>query len=87
MKWLKVYSLILVVISLSLFITSFFIIDFFPVWYKFYMGHEILSSKMDKLYLFASNTIDQLRVYSILLLISSSVMYFTKRIKYYLYIL
>lgn len=87
MKWLKVYSLILVLISLSFFITSFFIIDFFPVWYKFYMGHEILSSKIDKLYSFASNTINQLRVYSILLLITSGVMYFTKRIKHYLYML
>jgi len=86
MRWLKIYSVILLNISLFFLIASFFNIDFFPLWYEYYWGHEVLSSKMDKLHFFALNTIMQLRVYSILLMITSGVMYFTKTIKQYLYV-
>jgi len=87
MRWLKIYSIILLNISLFFLIASFFIIDLFPLFYKFYTGHEILSSKMDKLYAYGSSVLEQLRAYSILLLITSSAMYFTKTIKQYLYVL
>jgi len=86
MKWLKLYSIILFVMSLFALIVSFFIIDLFPLFYKFYTGHEILSSKMDKLTAYATNIIEQLRVYSILLLITSSAIYLSKSIKQYVYV-
>jgi len=87
MKWLKVYALLVFILSLLVLVASFFIFDMFPVFYKFYTGHEILSSKMDKLYVYGSNLIEQLRAYSIFLLITSAVMYFTKTIKQYFYLL
>ena len=87
MKWLKLYSGILLLISVFVVILSFFIMDILPILYKFHMGHEIASSKMDKLLEYGSKIIDELRMYSILLLVTFSTVYFIKTIKQFFIVL
>ena len=87
MKWLKFYSTLLLVLSIFVLILSFFIMDVFPILYKFYMGHEIASHKIEKLLEFGSKIIDELRMYGILLLITFSVIYFLKTIKQFFIVL
>ena len=87
MKWLKLYSVILVIISILVVILSFFVMDVLPILYKFYMGHEIPSSKIDKLLEFGSKIIDELQMYGILVLITFSIVYFVKTIKQFFLVL
>ena len=87
MKWFKGYAVVLFVMSLLLLVLSFFFMDISPWLYQLYTGHEISSSKLDKLHTFALETIYQVRVYAILLLVTSLAIYRTKSIKAYGYLL
>jgi len=87
MKWIKSYSIIILSISILVIILSFYIIDFFPLLYKFYMGTEISSLKIDKLHIFGAKIIHELRIYSILAFVTFSIMYFIDTLKKYFIVL
>jgi len=87
MKWLKPYSIILLITSLSLLVTSFFVIDFLPSWCKFYIGNGLLDSKVNQLYLFSLNFTHELRIYSILLFFTASILYLIRTIEQYFSVL
>jgi len=87
MKWFKLYSIGILILSVGLIIGSFFIMDMLPMLYEFYMGHEISALKMDKLVSFGDTIIFDLKLYSIFLFVTFSVMYFMRTIQQYLILL
>ncbi|CAA6817536.1 MAG: Unknown protein [uncultured Sulfurovum sp.] len=86
MKWLKLYSVIVICISILVLVLSFFMMDVLPLLYKFYMGYEIASSKMDKLVAYGLEISNELRLYSLLLLVTFSTVYFLKTVKQFVVI-
>jgi len=87
MVWLKKYSITLLVISMLLGIFSFYIIDFIPILYKFYMGREIASSKIEMLNGFGFKLINELRIYLLLLIVTFGFIYFISTLKQYFIVL
>ena len=87
MKWLRGYSFILLVISVFLLLSSFFVVDILPVLYKMYMGYEISSSKLDKLVSFGLKITNELKLYALLLIVTALSLYFIKTLSQYFILL
>jgi len=87
MRWLKSYALLLVGISIVLVGLSFYMMDFLPMMYKLYTGSEISSEKMGKLVEFGLKIVGELKIFSVLLLLSSIAIYLVKSLKQYFLLL
>jgi len=83
MKWFKIYAVIVIVLSTFVAIVSFYMLDIIPILYKFYMGYEIASSKLNQLTTFSMKMSNELQIYAILSIFTFGVFYFTKRLKQY----
>jgi hypothetical protein len=66
---------------------SFYMMDSLPMLYKLYTGSEITSEKMEKLVSFGSKIFEELKLFSIVLLLSSIAIYFVKTLKQYFLLL
>lgn len=84
MKWLRPYATLMLVVSIIMIVTSFYMMEFMPILYKLYSGIEISPEKMDKLTLFGNIFINEVRVISIFSSITFTVLLFVKNIKQYL---
>lgn len=84
MKWLRPYATLMLVFSIIMFVTSFYMMEFMPILYKLYTGIEISPEKMDKLTLVGNVFIHEVRVISIFSSITFTVLLFVKNIKQYL---
>lgn len=87
MRWFKFYSVAVLLFIAVTAVLSFYIMDFSPILYKFYMGTEISSSKMDKLYSFGLKITNELRVYLVFTFITFVIMYFLSTLKQYFIVL
>ena len=83
MKGFKPYSCILLLLSILLVVLSFYMMDIIPLLYEFYMGDQIVASKMDKLFDFELKVRHELQLYGILLLLTSLFLYFIRTLKHY----
>lgn len=84
MKWLRPYATLMLVVSIIMIVTSFYMMEFMPILYKLYTGIEISPEKMDKLTLVGNVFIHEVRVISIFSSITFTVLLFVKNIKQYL---
>ena len=87
MKWFKIYAFIVIVLSTFVAIVSFYMLDIIPLLYKFYMGHEIASSKLNQLSTFTMKMSNELQIYAILSFFTFGLFYFINRLKQYFIIL
>ncbi len=87
MKYLKIYSVILLSLTLLLMVLSLYIIDFMPSIYHFYMGEVISASKIDKLHNCAIELFNQINVYMILSVFTFISFYFLKTVRQYLIVM
>ena len=87
MKWFKIYAVIVIVLSTFVAIVSFFMLDIVSMLYKFYMGYEIASSKLNQLTTFSMKMSNELQIYAILSIFTFGIFYFIKRLKQYLIVL
>ena len=87
MKWFKIYAVIVIVLSTFVAIVSFYMLDIIPILYKFYMGEEIASSKLNQLTTFSMKMSNELQIYAILSIFTFGIFYFTKRLKQYFIVL
>ena len=87
MKWFKIYAVIVIVLSTFVAIVSFYMLDIIPILYKFYMGEEIASSKLNQLSAFSMKMSNELQIYAILSIFTFGIFYFTKRLKQYFIVL
>jgi len=86
-KWFKIYAFIVIVLSTFVAIVSFYMLDIIPLLYKFYMGHEIASSKLNQLSTFTMKMSNELQIYAILSFFTFGLFYFINRLKQYFIIL
>jgi len=83
MKYFKLYSVFVIVLSLVVFVSSFYMFDILPVLYKVYTGHTIESSKILKLQELGSVVIHDIRIYSSFTLLTFLVFFFVKNNRQY----
>jgi len=76
MKWFKIYAVIVIVLSTFVAIVSFFMLDIVSMLYKFYMGYEIASSKLNQLTTFSMKMSNELQIYAILSIFTFGIFYF-----------
>ncbi len=87
MKWLRNYSIVLLIISSFIIFLSFFLMDILPIAYQYYMGYDIASTKINKLVTFGSEMIYEIRVYALLSILAFMAMYFVRKLKHYFILL
>lgn len=83
MKWLKAYTVVMLIISITILVLSFYMMDFMPMFYQFVTGHEIASDKIDKLMLYGKEFIDEVQIISLFSLFTFFALFFVKNIKAY----
>jgi len=87
MRWLKKYALFLVAVSMVLIGFLFYIMDILPMMYTLYTGSEIPPDKMEKLVSFGANIVTELKIFSIVLLLSAIAIFLVKTLKQYFLLL
>jgi len=87
MRWMKVYSLVLIVLSVVMVIVSFFMIDLLPLIYKVYTGSTISPDKIEKLILFGTKVSNELILYAALSFFTFVSFFFTRTVKEYFIVL
>lgn len=84
MKWIRPYALIVLLFSIIVFITSFYLMDVMPMIYKFYTGVEITPNKMDKLIIYGGKLIHDVEIIALFSMVTFFLLLFVKNIKAYL---
>jgi len=87
MRWFKIYALIVIILSTFVGVVSFYILDIIPILYKFYMGYEIATSKLDQLSTFSMKMSNELQIYAMFSFLTFGIFYFIKRINQYFIVL